>query len=63
VFCALVVLRALKVPCRPPDVPPTSGRLLRRHLGYRNLDVAPAGYLDQLLAEVDRVRARGVNGR
>ena len=29
-FCALVVPRALKVPCRPPEVPPTSGRLMTR---------------------------------
>ena len=26
----LVVPRALKTPCRPPDVPPTSGRLITR---------------------------------
>ena len=29
-FCALVVPRALNVPCRPPDVPPTSGRVISR---------------------------------
>ena len=30
VFCALAVPRALKVPCRPPEVPPTSGRVIMR---------------------------------
>ncbi len=30
VFCPLVVPRALNVPCSPPDVPPTSGRLMTR---------------------------------
>ena len=29
-FCALVVPRALNVPCKPPDVPPTSGRVISR---------------------------------
>ena len=29
-FCELAVPRALYVPCRPPDVPPTSGLVMSR---------------------------------
>ncbi len=68
VFCALAVPRALKVPCRPPEVPPTSGRLITSPgtLASTSAQMSrPPGvpWISCSLRLTRDVRARRVDGR